>query len=75
MDEAVVDDEYPLETTYHCPRNCGPVLAVSLTGALLWEDGGWRTGDWIIRNVSDLYWQPRGREPLLLLRARIHAFG
>ncbi len=73
LSEAFVDRGDPFETTYHCPHGCGPILVVSLPGPILWEEGGWRAGDWVVRNASDLYWQPIGKDRLLLLRARIHA--
>lgn len=73
LDEAVVDGSYPIETTYSCPRACGTILVVSMPGPVMWEDSGWRAGDWVIRNVRDLYWQQKGSKRLFVLRAREHA--
>ncbi len=73
LDEAVVDDSVPFETSYACPHSCGTMLVVSVPGPVLWEDSGWRAGDWVIRNVRDLYWQQDGTQRLFMLRAREHA--
>lgn len=73
LDEAVVDSSFPIETSYSCPRSCGTILVVSMPGPVMWEDSGWRAGDWVIRNVRDLYWQQTGSKRLFVLRAREHA--
>jgi predicted RNA-binding Zn-ribbon protein involved in translation (DUF1610 family) len=73
LNDATVDQTDPLEVTYSCPE-CGEVmLIVSTPGVTAWEGRGYRMGDWMIRNPSDLYHQGRTMVGPALYPASPHA--
>ena len=73
LNAATVDTSDPLEVTYSCPVGCGPILIVSSPGVVPWEGRGYRLGDWMLRNPSDLFCQGRGMSPAAKIPASPHA--
>jgi hypothetical protein len=70
---AGVDRSESLVTTYICTKGCGPILIISTPGVVPWEGRGYRVGDWMIRNPTDLFFRPRGAERDVLIPASLAA--
>lgn len=75
LDQATVDETDPLETIYRCRNGCEkPILIVGNPGVAPWEGRGYRLGDWVIRNPSDVLVQWEGvKSPSVALPASPHA--
>jgi len=68
LDQArVSDDESGFNTTYICKSGCGPILIISdWTERNPQEGAGYRIGNWVVRNPSDLFFiQPGLSSPVL----------
>jgi hypothetical protein len=74
LDGASVDQTDPHEVVYSCRFGCGPVLIVSAPGTAPWEGRGYRMGDWVVRNPTDLFFQPSGAQVPVKLPASPAAF-
>ncbi len=68
-----VTAEDGLETVYRCRNDCGPILIVSTPGVVSWEGRGFRIGEWMLRNPSDLFMRVRGARDPVLMPASPHA--
>lgn len=73
LHKATVEQTDPLETIYRCPQCGGVILIISTPGVVAWEGRGYRWGDWMVRNPSDLYFQGLGMEGTVLTPASPHA--
>jgi hypothetical protein len=75
LDEATLETaEDKLETVYRCRTGDGAaILVVSTPGAVPWEGRGYRLGNWVIRNPSDLYIHISHAPPPVHMPASPHA--
>ncbi len=60
LDETSVERTEQHDVTYSCMFGCGPILMVSVPGVAAWQGRGYRLGDWVVRNPTDLFFQPPG---------------
>src|SRR5215204_2980810 len=71
--DATVEAKEELETVYRC-HACGAVLLiVSTPGVVPWQGRGYRLGDWMLRNPTDLYMFSTGRVGGVRIPASPHA--
>jgi hypothetical protein len=57
------------ETIYECKRGCQVLVVVSKPGLVPWPGRGYRIGDWVIRNVADLFISVKGSTSTVLIPA------
>jgi hypothetical protein len=71
--EATVEGKHEFETFYCCCACNAVILVVSTRPTLTREGRGYRLGDWLVRNPTDLYFLPPGRGGEVRFPASAHA--
>lgn len=60
------------ESIYTCKEGCGPILIIGIPGRRSWPGRGYRLGNFVLRNPSDLFLHMidqegnRARTPILM---------